>query len=194
MSDFKALLIEGVFYQDDDHGLMVTPDTGPAFSIMDALMRVNERHVQISVHHLPPMPPDPTKQGGGCCLWGGDDPRFQSHGGTTFCSFGHHKHPTKLLNVVANGHLFYKAGFYPSESCVEVQQFDGTTVDFQQVFQHHLPGHTGRIAVATVVDIEKMREALLKSGGLGMVEGLGERVSDLKDILGKLKDIPKEKG
>jgi hypothetical protein len=193
LSEFQALLLEGIFYQDDDEGLMVTPAKGPAIKVIDALLRLNERNVQISVHHLPEMPPDPTRWGGGCCLWEQQVDRFSTHDGQAFCPFGHHKHPTKLLNVVAQGVMHYESGFYPSESRVIIHQFDGTTVDFQDAFSGYLPGHRGRIAVATVVDIEKMREALLKSGGLGMVEGMGGRINDLKDMLGHLVDEPEDK-
>jgi hypothetical protein len=184
VSDFQALLLEGIFYHDSDSGaLMLESAKGDHVNVVEAMMRLNQRQVQISVHHLPPMPPDPTKQGGGCCLWG-TQPRFTTHGGTTFCPFGHHKEPTKLLNVTAQGILDLRVGFYESETTFAVQKFDGTEVVLP--FQHHLAGHTGRIAAATVVDIEKMREALLKSGGLGMAEGLGERIGDLKELLGQI--------
>jgi len=196
MRDFDALLIEGVFFQkdsDDDcmGGLHCQLDNGQQVSVINAMMRLNGSHVQISVHHLPPMPPDPTKQGGGCCLWGGNDPRFQSAGGTTFCPFGHHKEPTKLLNVVANGILKLDVGFYDSETTFVVHQFDGTEVKLP--FQHHLPGHYGRIAAATFVDIDKMKDILMKSGGLDAVEGMGQKATDLRDLLGRLAD-PKKGG
>jgi hypothetical protein len=195
VSDFQALLLEGIFYQDDDHGLMVTPDKGPPVRVIDALMRLNERNVQISAHHLPVMPPDPTRWGGGCCFWEqGRAGQFKAYGSDTepFCPFGHHHEPTKLFNLVAQGILHYKGEFYPSEDRVVIHQFDGTEVDFKTAFQSYLPGHRGRIAAATVVDIEKMREALLKSGGLGMVEGMGERINDLKDMLSRMQDEIKD--
>jgi len=187
MSDFQALLLEGIFYHDSDSGhLMLESDAGDHINVIKALMRLNQRQVQISVHHLPPMPPDPTKQGGGCCLWGGDDPRFQTAGGTTFCPFGHHKEPTKLLNVVAQGFLDLRVGFYESETTFAVQRFDGTEVVLP--FEYHLAGHRARIAAATVMDIEKMRDVLLKAGGLEQVEGLGDQVTDLRDILRRLQE------
>jgi hypothetical protein len=189
VSDFQALLLEGIFYSDSDSGaLMLESAKEDHVNVIEALMRLNQRQVQISVHHLPPMPPDPTKQGGGCCLWG-MEPRFPTHGGTThggttFCPFGHHKEPTKLLNVTAQGTLDLRVGSYESETTFAVQKFDGTEVVLP--FQHYLAGHVGRIAAATVVDIEAMKDALLKSGGFGQVEGLGERLGDLRDLLQQL--------
>lgn len=192
MSDFQALLLEGIFYHDSDSGaLMLESAKGDHINVIEAMMRLNQRQVQISVHHLPPMPPDPTKQGGGCCLWG-TEPRFTTHGGTTFCPFGHHREPTKLLNVTAQGLLTLKVGFYDSDTTFVVQQFDGTEVELP--FQHYLAGHMGRIAAATIIDIEKMKDVLMKSGGLGQVDGLGTRATDLKDILGQLQKAVDPKG
>jgi len=176
--------MEGIFYHDPDSGaLMLESTKGDRVNVIEALMRLHHRRVQISVHHLPPMPPDPMKPGGGCCLWG-TEPRFTTHGGTTFCPFGHHKEPTKLLNVTARGIMDLRVGFYDSETTFAVHQFDGTEVVLP--FQHFLAGHVGRIAAATVVDIEAMKDALLKFGGLGQVEGLGERIGDLRELLQQL--------
>jgi hypothetical protein len=66
-----------------------------------------------------------------------------------------------------------------------VESFDGQT--------HPLPltemlvGHHARVASATVVDIDKMREALERNGGSDMVEELVGRADDLRDILSRIR-------
>ncbi len=133
------------------------------------------KQVNIAFHHTPPMPPDPTKWGGGCCYW-------QSYG---WCPAGHHEQPGLLLNVTGEGVLQVNDGVY------SVKGFDGTVQDLPL---HNLIGHEARVAAATMMDINKMRESLENMVGGMSAEALGEQTNNLKDIMERLQEVVGDQG
>lgn len=161
----QVLLIEGVFSRREKDGeLIVVPDDGPSQKVDDLLEPFTDARVQLSFHHLPSMPIDPTRWGGGSCLW-------QPVGR---CPFGHHEHPGRLLNFAGNGFLKKTVDGWA------LQGLDGATRDLGLSL---LEGHYGRVAAAPMDAIEQMRDQVLQSGQALDVEGLGVRAADLKSIL-----------
>lgn len=86
------LILEGVFH-DPGTGLTVYPDGGDPQNVDEALASFEGQNVDLSLHHFPPSPPDPTIPGGGACLWG------------ALCPCGHVADPAWLFNLNAKGVL-----------------------------------------------------------------------------------------
>jgi hypothetical protein len=185
-SEFQALLLEGVFYLSDElcvdsHGksregwnkLMVSTPEG-VLDVYDQLRPYVGQRVQLAVHHVPANPPDPTRWGGGCCLW-------EPHG---VCLFGHHDRPMELYNVSGQGILVYDLDHSKSEGGWWLAHFDGSRTPL--LLGHVLPGHQARVAAATLFDVEAMREKLVSSGGLDQVDALGSKVTELRDLVERL--------
>ena len=190
MDKFQAILLEGLFSGDTDPGPEMKENWGPhsvdlstvtvqmngkQTSLSDTLAPLVGSQVNISFHHTPPMPPDPTKWGGGCCYW-------EPFG---WCPAGHHDQPGMLLNVVGEGVLQLEEGLY------SVKGFDGTVKDLPF---HNLIGHEGRVAAATMMDIAKMRESLDKMVGEMGIEALGQQTDSLKDIMARLQEVVGDQG
>lgn len=166
--DFHAILLEGVFYvTDDGDDLMVQPPSGEDQKVADVLEPLLDKQVQFAVHHVPPMPPDPRRWGGGACL-------FQP----ALCPAGHHQRPNWLYNVSGQGTLIRSGNGWALE------KFDGSRTELQ--LHLYLTGHQGRVAAATMFSVEEMRDKLAQSGNLDSVDALGSKASDLRDLLARL--------
>lgn len=184
MPEFNAILLEGVFYTSDEPypdsngvvrdgwaSLLVQQEGGAPESVYETLRPFVGQRVQIAVHHLPDMPPNPTLWGGGSCLW-------QNAG---HCPFGHHQNPFQLFNVSGQGFLEYDLDHTKGEGGWWLTKLDGGREMLP--LQHVLAGHRGRIACATAMTVEEMRDALIASGQFDSIDALGQRVGDLRDLV-----------
>lgn len=164
MLDFNAILVEGLFY-DKDGALHIEKEGGDHVSLADVLAPVVGQRVQMALHHLPPSGIDPSLPGAGSC-------RFPGGRG---CPAGHERAPDRLLS-------FHMDGVLRADPW-RVERFDGTV---HRIPVGGMPGHYGRVGAATVVDVEKMREAL---SGLNVEEILGQGLGaqDLEGVLERLK-------
>ena len=163
-SDFRTVLLEGLFYEQD--GKLRT-DRGD--SVEDSLTPFMGEDINIAIHHLPSFPIEPDKWGGGCCMWQPAE-----------CPAGHHEHPDRLLNVTLRGHL-ERGGvgkWY-------VDKLDGSRVYLPLAL---LDGHQARIACATVFSVEAMQEALGTAVTPEHIEALGIQAQNLKDLMAKLQE------
>lgn len=165
MSDFKAILLEGLFHGSAS-GLQVEQDDGVHVSVSDTLHTLVGQRIQFALHHLPPgAVVQPDLPGAGSC-------RFPGGKG---CPVGHDIHPDRLLSFHMDGVL--------RQNPWALQRFDGSV--FVIPWQG-MVGHFGRLAVATIVDIEKMRDSLAGMDPASFTSaGLGSQ--DLEKILGKLR-------
>ena len=166
--DFQVVLIEGVFYEHGGDYLIRPGPIAPTRSIRGELGPLVGLQLRLALHHLPPdlSALDESKWGGGACLWQ-----------PAPCPAGHHKRPGYLLNVSAEGTL----------------QEDGGTwrLDRSEDPPLELPfplmvGHYGRLAAATLVDMDKMREST-SAGDLGQIEALGSQLSSIKELLERMR-------
>lgn len=169
MSKFPILLREGAFYTSVEGDLLVSAETGTV-AVEDLLRPFEGRRVRVAAHHLP-LNLDPTRWGGGSCEW--------EKTGTT-CPAGHHLRPSWLYNVSVEGILLKDT---PGEWVVEGADGARTPLDLRI----NLMGHTGRIACALLSTVEEMRDKLGLSAH--MVDGLGVRANDLRDLMGQLQKI-----
>jgi hypothetical protein len=187
MKDFQAILLEGLFYPSEDpypdangvlrdgfNDLLVKPDSGPVQSVYETLKPFIGERVQIAVHQLPDSPPNLARWGGGSCFW-------QDAG---HCPFGHHEHPHRLFNVSGQGFLIYDLDHGKSEGGWWLEEPNGNRLMLPLALA--LTGHRARVATATALSVEEMRDALAASGELDSIEGIGNRVSDLKDLVSGL--------
>ena len=193
MSEFKAILLEGLFFLSEDPypdsqglikagftNLMVQTDDGLVKSVYDTLRPFVGERVQLASHHLPNNPPDVSLWGGGSCFW---EPSGQ-------CPFGHHERPQALFNVSGEGILEYDLNHSKGSGGWWLLRPDGTRDMLP--FAHALRGHRSRVAVATLMTVDQMRDSLLASGALDTVEGLGKKVTELKDLVERLDQTLKE--
>ena len=164
MSEFRTLLIEGYFLNSTDMNLNEGLSVNLTTDVYEKLSAFVGEDIQLAIHHLPPGQPDPGKPGLGSCEW------------LTPCPAGHDTDPHKLLSVHGQGVLRHEGTRW------WLDRFDGTQQEFPL---HLLDGHHGRIAAATVFDVEKMRESL--GGAAGQLETLGVKAESLKDLLTQLK-------
>lgn len=185
MSGFHAILLEGVFYLGDEPypdvngetregytDLLVPHRDGPK-SVYDELLPLVGSKVRVAAHHLPMLPIDPARWGGGCCM-------FQEMG---HCPFGHHEHPGRLFNVSEEGILVYDIDHSRSEGGWWVERFDGTRVPLP--LAHALVGHQSRVAAATALAIDEMKDAVAESG-MDPVEALGGKITEMRDLAERL--------
>ncbi len=190
MGDFQAILLEGVFFLSEDpypdsrgvelpdyRDLLVQTPTGVRSAFATLRTLVGER-VYLATHHVPSDPIDPTRWGGGSCHW-------QPAG---ICPFGHHNVPTRLFNLTAQGVLVYDLDHALKTGGWSVVGADGSHTILPLVLA--LPGHDGRLACATVMVAEQMRDAAM-SAGLD-VESLGKRTTDLRNLVADLSKAIKE--
>lgn len=163
MSDgFHALLLEGVFHRGPD--LVCSTKEGTK-DVSEALRPLLGTRVRIAAHHCPPWP-EPTRWGGGSCAW-------QENGG--ICPAGHAWRPTWLYNVSVEGVLEQT-----DDLDWRVVGFDGTTTDLE--LHTMMDGHFGRVLAASVVSVEKMRDALAASR---MTEGV-DPITSLQDVIDRV--------
>jgi hypothetical protein len=195
LEEFKAILLEGVFSLEDDGEapwgqdpfvvdpttiVSLTEDHGKQ-SLVETLKPQIDQRVTIALHHFPPvMPPDPEKWGGGSCL-------LQP---MEWCQFGHHEHPHRFFSLSLEGILRQDGTRW------FIEKFDGTEVDLPFAF---LVGHYSRVACATMIDVDKMKESLekLRATMPGQKpdidpEVLGVDIAELKDMLGRLEKITQD--
>lgn len=156
MNDFRAILIEGLFYMKGSD-LFVEQDNGEHVAFDDILDPVMDQRVQLALHHLPPHGIEPGTPGAGSCRW---------HAGIN-CPAQHDRYPDRLLSFHMEG-VLRKAPW-------RIERFDGTVTPLPV---QGMPGHYGRVGGATVVDVEKMREQL---AGLSP-EALAASGVDVKDL------------
>jgi len=193
MAGFHPVLLEGVFYFSEDPypdsngelhdgfmDLMVAPPHGAPQSVYKALEPLIGQRVQLAMHHVPPMPIDATRWGGGSCLL---EP-------TGYCPFGHHNDPNRMFNLAMDGVLVYDMDHKKGEGGWWLQTFDGKKTMLP--LTHVLLGHRGRIAAASITAVEEMRDALEATGNLAAVEDLGQKANDLQDLLSRLKQVVQE--
>lgn len=166
--DFHAVLLEGIFYKDLRGNLAIQTPDGETL-VSSVLQPLLGKQVQLAVHHVPPMPPDPGRWGGGCCLWQ-----------PSRCPAGHHEQSGWLYNVSGQGFLSEAGDDWTLEG------FDGSTQLLR--LNLFLPGHHARVAAATLFSVEGMRENLARSGGLDLVDTLGTKASNLRDLLERLQN------
>jgi len=166
MNPFQALLLEGIFLEDEP--LRVETPNG-IVEVGQALDPYVGQDVIFTSHHLPEFPLEPMQWGGGSCKW---FPRQ--------CPVGHHLPERRgwLYHIKAEGVLCR------GDSGWSLEQFDGTCVSLP--LGEMLPGHQARIACVTKFSAEQMREALARGGHLDLVEGLGTKISDLQSMLNRL--------
>jgi hypothetical protein len=168
--EFHAVLLEGLFYLDENGVLQVRSDGGSIQSVETVLRPLVGEHIQLAVHHLPTGGVQPGAWGWGCCQWKPAE-----------CPAGHHNKPDFLFNFSGNGVL--------QQEPWRLNLFTGgsSEIDFAK-----MPGHLGRLAAATVPDVEKMRDSLasLKESGSGV---MGVKVDELRDMVQRLAGDKKKK-
>jgi len=191
MNDFQTILLEGICYLGDkaypdskgrtEPGFfdLLVQSSGGAVSVYDTLRPLVGRQVQLAVHHVPSMPIDVHRWGGGACHW-------EPYGR---CPFGHHTTPTRMFNEAGSGVLAYDLDHETSTGGWWLEQFDGTRLMLP--LAHALPGHRSRVAAATLFAVDAMRDALAGQG-LDSVESLGNRATDLRDMLEQARRMVRE--
>lgn len=170
MSEFHAILVEGLFYERDG-ALHIEQDDGTHVSWADTLACVVDQRVQLAIHHLPPNGIEPDEPGAGSCKFPGG----------VGCPVRHDTYPTRLLSFHMEGVLRVDPW--------RLEKFDGSVVALPL---QGMTGHFGRVGVATVVDVEKMREQLAASSPEKMAEMLaasGVNAGDLQNMLDRLRRI-----
>lgn len=168
MGDLRTVLVEGLFYiQSHENGqqVLTTNHGDDLFDVLDPLVG---QDIQLAVHFLPPVPPNPTKWGGGCCMWQPAD-----------CPAGHREHPDRILNIALRGVLGRKDGRWFMDT------FEGKQVEIPFTL---LDGHHGRVAAATVFDVQAMQEALAEKITPESLETLGVRANNLRDLMERLRE------
>lgn len=168
MEKFNAILVEGLFYEKDG-ALHIEQDGGEHVLFDDVLAPVEGQRVQLALHHLPPNGIQPGEPGAGSC-------RFP---GGVGCPVRHDRHPDRLLSFVMDGVLW--------SSPWRLKKFDGSATALPL---KGMPGHYGRVGVATMLDVSKMREALSKMSPGDMVKAFsasGINVEELEATLARLR-------
>lgn len=157
MVDFHAILLEGSFFSDP-RGLSIRTTQGPVVLVDSALAPLENEHAQIALHYLPAGGLKPGAWGMGSCEW---YPRA--------CPVGHHQNPGYFFSFVGHGVL--------RRDPWRLDLFAGgsTEIQFEKMLGHH-----GRMAAATVMSVEAMRE----KADLGAVTGVG--AESLKDLFRQL--------
>lgn len=163
-TDFKAILIEGLFYEQDS-SLSVEQDGGVHTALDVALHPLVGHRVQFAVHHLPPNGVQPGTPGAGSC-------KFPGGKG---CPVQHDQHPDRLLAFHMDGVLRMRPW--------RMEKFDGSLVPIPF---GGMVGHFGRVAGASIVDVEAMRGAMAGLDPTAFTSaGLGS--ADLEQILSRLR-------
>lgn len=167
--EFQVVLVEGVFDQQGGEYLVRSDAVSPAKSVHDELKPMVDTRIRVALHHLPPDLGDlEGKWGGGSCLWQPSP-----------CPAGHHERPGYLLNVTGEGILRYSE----QRRLWRIDRLDGS--NFVLPFEL-MVGHYGRLAAATLLDIEKMRDELTLDD-LDSVESLGTKLESVKELLEQLR-------
>lgn len=173
MSDFNAILIEGLFYEQAGR-FFVESEGGVQKSLVDILAPVVGQRVQLALHHVPPHGIDHTQPGAGSCRYPGG----------VGCPVAHDKHPDRLLS-------FHMEGVLRGPPWALVR-FDGGV---QPLPLAGMVGHFGRVGAATIVDVEKMREQLAKTDPTALADMLaakGVNAAELEAVLERLRKAGQE--
>lgn len=166
MAEFQIVLIEGLFYNRDGD-LFVEQDNGEHRSVLTTLLPLVGQRVQFAIHHLPPHGIQAGEPGAGAC-------KFPGGKG---CPVGHDVHPDRLLG-------FHLDGVLQNNPSWGLTKFDGTVAPIPFA---GMDGHYGRVAAATIVDVEAMRESLLKAAVSPSSDSSGLNVQDLEALLTRLR-------
>lgn len=169
--DFRVVLLEGVFYKKDPSDFGVRQSAvGPETIVSHELSPLVGTRVRVAMHHLPPNLHhlDESQWGGGSCLWQ-----------PLPCPANHHVRPGYLLNVTGDGVLRYD----DQTSEWWLDQLNGTRLDLPLP---QMEGHFGRIAAATLFDVEKIRDSLSLED-LGQIEELGSRLTSVRELLDRMR-------
>lgn len=166
MSDFKAFLLEGLFYEQD--GDFYVDQSSEHVSVREVLTPLLGQRVQFALHHAPLHGIRAEVPGAGTCQY----PLGRG------CPVRHDLKPNYLLSFHLDG----------------VLRLDPWRVDTFEGKEVHIPwegmvGHYGRLAVATIVDVEKMLDTL---AGIN-VESLNAMGVDTRD-LGRLLERLRQAG
>lgn len=165
MIDFSALLIEGLFYEGDG-GLAVEQDGGRHTVVEAALAPLLHKRVQLALHHKPRGELDASLPGAGSCLYPGG----------RCCPADHDRQPGRLLT-------FHETGVLRDKPYLLLEQ-PGRMLPIPF---GAMPGHYGRLAVVSVIDVDKLREDLKRVGpdAVNMTELTG-LLQNLRETLKKL--------
>jgi len=163
VSGFQVILLEGSFSADDSD-LRVQLDDGSHKSVYEALRPLVGQRVQFALHHLPPHGIEVGKPGAGSCL----------HPEGVGCPVSHDQYPDRMLTFHLDGVL--------REDPWSIERFDGSVIPIPF---RGLPGHYGRVAAATILDMERMREALSRFSPQALKGLQGSEVEDLLERLRK---------
>lgn len=195
MSEFNAILLEGLFYlgdqplvdahdvaDDSARDLLLKEVSGPPVNVRERLLPFVGKKVRVAAHHLPTDPTaSPPKWGLGSCVW-------QAMGGE--CPYGHNEHnPMDLFSISEEGVLVFDLDHSKRSGGWWLEKFDGTRMMLPLLWA--LNGHHGRIAAATALSIEDMRDTVTKAG-VDSVEGLNAQAQGLQDLLGRLAKTVRE--
>lgn len=176
MNDFQAILVEGLFYEHTDNGeLFIERDDGVHVSWMSVIEPVLGQHIQLALHHLPPNGLELGKPGAGSCRWPDG----------VGCPVRHDLSPDRLLSfhmegVLTEGHKLVSGADGPNWT---MMGFDGIR---KEVPLRGMPGHYGRVGAASLMDVEKMREALMGVSSEALAAS-GVNVTDLEAMLDRLR-------
>ena len=171
---FNALLNEGTFFTEDNFDLFRKSGFTPYHKIFfrrkgntekvylkDTFAPFMGEKVSFAMHHLINM--DRAKE------WGIGSCHLSTIG---WCPCNHHKTPYEVLNLTAEGvlkedgdHLF-------------LEKFDGEKF---MLPMYLLVGHDCRIAMATVFDVEKMKDTVFQD------EDLKSQLDQMMDLMNKLR-------
>lgn len=130
------ILVEGEFKAVDGQTCVEQTHRGGTAIIEQQLKDMVGHQVQLSMHQLPAMPLDHTKRGLGSCHVEGK------------CPCGHDDGNWEIYNVTAQGVL--------REGPWRIEQFDGTETMLRFDW---MVGHMGRMACASLTQLEVLREA-----------------------------------
>lgn len=164
MSDFRVILLEGLFYALDGR-MRVEESGGRHVSLDEVLQPVSGSNVLLVLHHLPQEEVDPSRPGAGSCRYPGG----------RGCPAGHEHHPDRLLTFRMEGAL--------RGDPWRIEHTSDTTCAIPFV---GMPGHYGRLAITTVVDLADLRKKL-STLGADALQGLP--IEELKTMLDRLRKM-----
>lgn len=149
------ILAEGVFKGEDGQVWVEQPDRNAASVTVDEQLKdMVGQSVQLAMHQLPSMPLDHTKRGLGSCHVEGK------------CPCGHDDGNWELYNVATQGILHAEPW--------RIEQFDGTVVPLRFDW---MVGHMGRMACASLTQLESLREIAANLTAQVQAVTLGSKVA-----------------
>jgi hypothetical protein len=170
-----AILLEGDFtlvdFDPAERFVHVDPDRvlvkekATTKRVVEVMKPALGQNIIFSMHHVPVVM-NPFQWGGGNCIW-------QPEG---WCPAGHHLDPLCFFHLQETGILGIEEGVWG------LRTFMGKWVP---ISFHSMVGHFGRIASATVLDAERMKEELLSMGPEAL-ETVGVSAKEAAEILGRM--------